>query len=133
MLTPGVTVVCAMAELLSCSGYPTLLYQTMTVQIIRESKPVRHKAPTQCDKIGINSDSANDSKLRIASLKTMCGRAGEIMRQSRRKVDVCCTQETRWKGGSARLIIGKSDGYNFSGWWSESGTGVGILNAASAR
>ena len=49
---------------------------------------------------------------------------------TRRKVDICCLQETRWRGGSARKIEGKNSIYKF--FWSgdQSGLGgVGILLA----
>ena len=40
---------------------------------------------------------------------TRSGRANEIAEMlTRRKVDLCCLQETRWRGGSARLIKGKN-------------------------
>ena len=38
--------------------------------------------------------------------------AGEVVEtMTRRKVDVCCVQEARWRGASARLIAGKNNKY----------------------
>ena len=48
--------------------------------------------------------------LRIASLNvgTMKGRSAEVVETlHRRNIDVCCVQETRWRGGSARMLKGK--------------------------
>jgi hypothetical protein len=76
------------------------------------------------------------SKLRIGSVNvgTMCGRSGEVVDMAaRRKLDFCCLQETRWKGGSARMIGGAHTCCTFfwSGceegtagagfWWQKSG------------
>ena len=46
-------------------------------------------------------------KFHIATLNigTMRGRSSEVAETiSRRKIDYCCLQETRWKGGSARMF-----------------------------
>ena len=72
-------------------------------------------------------------KVRISSwnVGTMRGKSNEVVETlARRKVDICCAQETRWKGGSARTIQGKDSKYKF--YWSgdESGYGgVGFLLA----
>lgn len=62
---------------------------------------------------------------------TMSRRQGEIFEVlSRRRVDVCCVQEMRWKDGSQRKVIEKRERYNF--FWSggETGTGeVGVFLA----
>ena len=45
-------------------------------------------------------------------------------------MDVCCVQETRWRGASARTLTGKEHSYKF--FWvgnSEGVGGVGILLA----
>jgi exonuclease III len=50
---------------------------------------------------------------------------------ARRRLDFCCLQETRWKGGSARMLEGRG-GARFKFFWSgsESGSaGVGMLIA----
>ena len=45
-----------------------------------------------------------------------------------RKVDLCCLQETRWRGGSARLIEGNNTIYKFFWCGDQSGFGgVGIM------
>ena len=42
----------------------------------------------------------------------MSGYAGEVVETlARRKVDVCCAHEVRWRGASARLITGKHSEY----------------------
>ena len=38
---------------------------------------------------------------------SVCGRSMEVVEElHRRRVDVCCVQETRWKGSSARFVLG---------------------------
>jgi len=45
----------------------------------------------------------------------MMGRCGEVVEMAnRRKLDVCCLQDTRWKGGSARTF---GSCKFFLGWW----------------
>ena len=45
------------------------------------------------------------------------GRENEVVEMlTRWKVDLCCLQETRWRGGSAYLVKGKDIIYRF--FWS---------------
>ena len=71
--------------------------------------------------------------LRVASLNvgTMRGRASEVVETlERRRIDICASQETRWKGGSARMIPGKDHRYKFLWTGDDTGFGgVGILVA----
>ena len=62
---------------------------------------------------------------------TMKGRSHEIVESlTRRRVDICCVQETRWRGGSARFITGKDSRYKFFWTGNTKGTnGVGLLVA----
>ena len=65
-------------------------------------------------------------KFRVASLNigTMRGRSGEVVEtMSRCMVDVCCLQEVRWSGASARLIKGKDSHYKM--FWVGSKDGAG--------
>ena len=72
-------------------------------------------------------------KFRVASLNvgTMRGRSGEVVEtMNRRMVDMCCLQEVRWRGASARLIQGKDSHYKMFWVGSKDGTGgVAILLA----
>ena len=72
-------------------------------------------------------------KFRIATwnVGSMKGRAGEVVPElRRRRVDVCCTQETRWKGGSTRMLGNIGQRYKFLWQGNKDGTGgVGILVA----
>src|SRR5664279_3466465 len=55
------------------------------------------------DKLAMGSN----VRLRVGSVNvgTMWGRSGEIVEMmERRRLDFCCLQETRWKGGSARTM-----------------------------
>ena len=69
----------------------------------------------------------------IATLNvgTMRGRSSEVVETiSRRGIDLCCVQEVRWRGASARFITGKNDRYKFFWVGNNAGTGgVGILLA----
>ena len=62
---------------------------------------------------------------------TMSGRSGEVVDMvSRRRLDFCCLQETRWKGGSARVF--GADGAKYKFFWSggrAAEAGVGMLVA----
>ena len=54
---------------------------------------------------------AGTSRIRVGTVNvgTMSGRGSEVVEMlTRRKVDICCVQETRWRGGSARKIEGKT-------------------------
>ena len=64
----------------------------------------------------------------------MKGRSAEIIETlSRRKIDLCCCQETRWRGSAnscVRMLKGKDSRYKFFWAGNEAGTaGVGILLA----
>ena len=62
------------------------------------------------------------------NVESLCERKTEVCEELRkRKVDVCCIQEVRWKGQGARFV-GTSGWYKL--WWSENNAGfrgVGIL------
>ena len=63
---------------------------------------------------------------------SMGGRSMEVAEElTGRRVDVCCLQETRWKGGSARFIGPR--GRRFKFWWMGKGDsgGVGVALAES--
>ena len=58
----------------------------------------------------------------------MVGRSmGIVAKLSKRKVDVCCVQETRWRGGRAKFIGAKGERYKF--WWEggDGSAGVGLV------
>src|SRR5271163_3444951 len=63
---------------------------------------------------------------------TMSRRSMEVADVSaRRRLDFCCLQETRWKGGSAKMLEGR-EGARYKFFWSgseEGVSGVGILVA----
>ena len=61
---------------------------------------------------------------------TLRGRAGEIVETLyRRKIDICCVQELRWRRASPRIIAGKNS-HNFFWIGNETGNGgVGIFVA----
>ena len=70
-------------------------------------------------------------KLRV-SLWNVCkmhGRASQVVETiGRRRIDICCVQESRWKGCSARLISAKGFKYKFIWSGENSGFGgVGVL------
>ena len=80
-----------------------------------------------------NHETPHQKVFRIASLNvgTLRGRSSEVVETvSRRGVDQCCLQEVRWRGASARMIVGKESRYKVFWIDSENGNGgVGILLA----
>jgi len=76
-----------------------------------------------------------DSKLRLRlstwNVGTMRRRSGEVAEVLRkRRVSVCCVQETRWKGGKAKWLGNIGSRYKFFWQGREDGTGgVGVLVA----
>ena len=70
-------------------------------------------------------------KIASWNIGTMRGRSSEIVETiTRRNVDLCCVQEVRWRGASARHITGKDSRYKFFWVGNNQGTsGVGVLLA----
>ena len=63
-----------------------------------------------CGMTAVGSQGGVKTYLRVGTLNvgTLRGRAGEVVEVlSRRWVDVCCMQETRWSGESARFDSGE--------------------------
>ena len=73
----------------------------------------------------------NTFKIASWNIGTMRGRSSEIVETiTRRNVDLCCVQEVRWRGASARHITGKDSRYKFFWVGNNQGTsGVGVLLA----
>ena len=72
--------------------------------------------------------------LRVGTLNvnTLRGRVYEVVETlSRRKVDVCCIQETRYRGGSYRIIKGKDTRYKL--YWSGNDKGTAGVGAFLAE
>ncbi|XP_014679471.1 PREDICTED: uncharacterized protein LOC106819341 [Priapulus caudatus] len=65
----------------------------------------------------------------------MRGKASEVVEtMTRRKVDLCCLQETRWKMDGIKIIDGKDSRYKFSWSGNDKGTsGVGLSDAEKDR
>ena len=72
-----------------------------------------------------------DMKIASWNIGTMRGRSSEIVETiARRNIDICCVQEVRWRGASARYITGKDSRYKFFWRGNDQGTnGVGVLLA----
>ena len=73
-------------------------------------------------------------KFRVGTLNvnTLRGRVCEAVETlSRRKVDVCCIQETRYRGGSCRTIKGKDTRYKL--YWSGNNKGTAGLGVFVAE
>ena len=70
-------------------------------------------------------------KIASWNIGTMRGRSSEIVETiTRRNIDLCCVQEVRWRGASARHIIGKDSRYKFFWVGNNQGTsGIGVLLA----
>ena len=70
-------------------------------------------------------------KIASWNVGTMRGRSSEIVETiTRRNIDLCCVQEVRWRGASARHITGKNSRYKFFWVGNNQGiSGVGVLLA----
>lgn len=80
---------------------------------------------------GESRDRPQSFRVGTLNVGTMRGKASEVVEtMTRRRVDLCCLQETRWKTGGVRRIEGKDSRYKF--FWSgndKSTGGVGVLLA----
>ena len=80
---------------------------------------------------GESSKHLRKFRVRTLNVNTLRGRVFKVVETlSCRKVDVCCIQETRYRGGSGRTIKGKDTRYKL--YWSgnDKGTaGVGVFVA----
>ena len=82
-----------------------------------------------CQVWGAGSGNCDESskhprKFRVGTMNvnTLSGRLCEVVETlSRRKVDVCCIQETRYRSGNCRTIKGKDTRYKL--YWSGNGKG----------
>ena len=70
-------------------------------------------------------------RLRVGSVNvgTMRGRSGEVADMAfRRQLDICCVQEVRWRGGSARTLGVVGAQYKFYWMGCDKGLGgVGVM------
>ena len=80
---------------------------------------------------GESSKHLRKFRVRTLNVNTLRGRVCEVVETlSRRKVAVCCIQETRYRGGSCRTIKGKDTRYKL--YWSgidKDTAGVGVFVA----
>ena len=97
----------------------------------RGTAPGRGRVPISHGHQGLPRPSASETpqgKLRIASLNvgTMTGKSREIVEvMKKRRVDVACVQEVRWKGERAREV---GEGYKIYYVGEQSGrNGVGVI------
>ena len=87
---------------------------------------------TGSEPVRLTSCETPHDTLKIACcIGTMRGRSSEIVETiTRRNVDLCCVQEVRWRGASARYITGKDSRYKFFWVGNDQGTsGVAVLLA----
>jgi hypothetical protein len=78
------------------------------------------------DKLSLGVVDELSLRIGTANVGTMRGRSGEVVEMAkRRRLDFCCLQETRWKGGSARTLG------DFKFFWigCDGTSGVGVLVA----
>ena len=65
-----------------------------------------------CSDKSVTGGQHNISSFRVASwnVDSMTGRAGELVKAfDRRKIDIVCVQETRWKGAGTRIFLESKD------------------------
>ncbi|XP_014678683.1 PREDICTED: uncharacterized protein LOC106818498 [Priapulus caudatus] len=80
-----------------------------------------------------DESSERPKSFRVGTLNvgTMRGKASEVVEtMTRRRMDLCCLQETRWKMDGVKIIDGKDSRYKFFWSGNDKGTsGVGVLLA----
>ena len=78
---------------------------------------------------GKSSKHLRNFRVGILNVNTPKGRVCEVVETlSRRKVDLCCVQETRYRGGHCRIITGKDSRYKLFWSGNSKGTaGVGVF------
>lgn len=73
-------------------------------------------------------------RVRVATwnIGNMSHQSGEVIEAlHRRRVDVCCVKESRWKGGSARMLGMIGGGYKF--FWQGCNEGTGGVEVLIAK
>jgi hypothetical protein len=80
---------------------------------------------------GKSSKCPKSFRVGTLNVGTMRGKASEVVETlTRRRVDLCCLQETRWRMDGVRRIDGKDSHYKFFWSGNNKGTGgVGVLLA----
>ena len=80
---------------------------------------------------GKSSKHLRNFRVGTLNVNTLKGRVCEVVETlSRRKVDLCCVQETRYRGGHCRIITGKDSRYKLFWSGNNKGTaGVGVFVA----
>ena len=72
---------------------------------------------------GKSSKHLRNFRVGTLNVNTLKGRVCEVVETlSRRKVDLCCVQETRYRGGHCRIITGKDSWYKL--FWSGNNKGT---------
>ena len=80
---------------------------------------------------GESSKCPKSFRVGTLNVGTMKGKASEVVETvSRRRVDLCCLQETRWKNEGVKQIVGKDSRYKLFWSGNDNATGgVGVLLA----
>ena len=97
--------------------------------MIRKNIQVAHGFRKLLNEQGVRRISGFKSEchgIRFGTLNvgSLCGRKTEVCEELRkRKVDVCCIQEVRWKGQGARFV--GTSGRRYKLWWSANDAGFG--------
>ena len=80
---------------------------------------------------GKSSKCPKSFRVGTLNVSTMKGKASEVVETvSRRRVDLCCLQETRWKNEGVKQIVGKDSRYKLFWSGNDNATGgVGVLLA----
>jgi len=111
----GATVISGLPE-------PALLSTVPGRDAVRQQAPNGNKRMT---------DMKQNVRVATWNVGSMTGKSAEVVEViHRRRIDVCCVQETRWKNSGARIIGGIESGYKF--YWQgnkQGNAGVGIFVA----
>ena len=111
----------------------TVLFKFLVRRVVKFPAHGRVGKSLGCGPTRSSNHETPHQMFRIASLNvdTLRNRSNEVVEMvSRRGVDLCCLQEVRWHGASARMIDGKDSCQKVFWIGSENGNGsVGILLA----
>ena len=83
-------------------------------------------------RVGKSCERPQPFRIGTLNVGTMRGRSNEVVETlSRRKVDLCCLQETRWRNAGVKVIEGKDSKHKF--FWSGNNKGTGGVGIALAE
>ena len=93
------------------------------------SRVKTNKPQLQRGRQWVKGGDAQNFRIGTVNLNTLNGKQGQVVETlTRRRIDICCVQEIKWRGGHARRVMGKDSYYKFFWQGDNLGkAGVGIV------